>query len=103
MLMCSDTFEGVVRYIRHSPRVALGLQIFSWTLRALFMFNIVTSLLPLLRPRSRPLTTIPLTPAQRELIGLDTTGSHPSTNHFNLHRHHTHCNKDCRYNYSSSI
>jgi hypothetical protein len=74
MLMCSDTFEGVVRYIRHSPRVALSLQIFSWTFRALFMFNIVTSLLPLLRPKSQPLTTIPLTPAQRELIGLERTG-----------------------------
>ena len=82
--MCSDAFEGVVRYVRHSPRVALGLQIFSWTFRALFMFNIATSLLPLLRPKSRPLTTIPLTPAQRELIGLDGTGNIRSTNNFNF-------------------
>jgi len=67
----SDIFESVVRFVRHSPKLALGLQIISWTFRGLFLFNILRSILPLLRPKSRPLTTIPLTPAQRELIGLD--------------------------------
>lgn len=74
LLMFSDVFEGLVRSIRYSPRLSFGLQLIAWSLRALFLFNIVTSLLPLFRPRSRPLTTIPLTPAQRELIGLDKTG-----------------------------
>ena len=71
-----------MRYVRHSPRIALFLQIVSWMFRALFMFNIVSSLLPLLRPKSRPLTTIPLTPAQRELIGLDQTGNIFPNDHF---------------------
>lgn len=75
MTDCSDMFEHVVRYVKHSPRIALSLQIISWALRGLFLFNILRSLLPLLRPKSRPLTTIPLTPAQRELIGLDKTGT----------------------------
>jgi hypothetical protein len=70
----SDTFESVVRFVRHSPKLALGLQIISWIFRGLFLFNILRSILPLLRPKSRPLTTIPLTPAQRELIGLDNAG-----------------------------
>jgi hypothetical protein len=73
--MCSDIFEDVVRFVKHSPRITFGLRIISWTLRALFLFNIVTSILPLFRPKSRPLTNIPLTPAQRELIGLDKTGN----------------------------
>jgi Nuclear pore complex component len=70
----SDIFESLVRFMRHSPKLALGLQIISWTFRGLFLFNILQSVLPLLRPKSRPLTTIPLTPAQRELIGLDNAG-----------------------------
>jgi len=73
----SDVLDSVVRFVRRSPKIALGLQIIFWTFRALFLFNIVRSLLPLLRPKSRPLTTIPLTPAQRELIGLDKTDVTP--------------------------
>ena len=72
--MSSDMFDGIVRFVKYSPRVALGLQIFAWAFRSLFMYNIVQSLLPLVRPKSRPLTTIPLTPVQRELIGLDKSG-----------------------------
>jgi len=67
----SDMFESTVRFVRHSPRLTVALQVVSWSLRGLFLFNITKSLLPLLRPKSRPLTTIPLTPAQRELMGLD--------------------------------
>ena len=70
----SDMFDGIVRFVKHSPRVALGVQIVAWSLRSLFMYNIVQSLLPLVRPKSRPLTNIPLTTAQRELIGLDKSG-----------------------------
>jgi len=39
------------------------------------LLNITRSVFPLVRPKSRPLTNIPLTPAQRELIGLDKTGN----------------------------
>jgi len=70
----SDIFDGLVRFVKHSPRVALGLQIVTWSFRILFIYNIAQSLLPLVRPKSRPLTNIPLTPAQRDLIGLDKTG-----------------------------
>jgi hypothetical protein len=73
----SDIFEVFVRFVRQYPKIALGIQIISWTLRGLFLYNIARSLLPLVRPKSRPLTTIPLTPAQRELIGLDNTGILP--------------------------
>ena len=72
--MNSDAFEDVIRFIRRSQKISLVLYLITWSLRALFIFNIVSCLLPLLRPRSRPLTNIPLTPAQRELIGLDKTG-----------------------------
>jgi hypothetical protein len=74
MLMTSDMFDPLVRYVKYSPRVTLGLQIVAWSFRSLFIYNITQSLLPLLRPKSRPLTNIPLTPAQRELIGLDKSG-----------------------------
>lgn len=70
----SDIFDGLVRFVKYSPRIALGLQIVAWSFRSLFIYNIVKSLLPLVRPKSRPLTNIPLTPAQRDLIGLDKTG-----------------------------
>jgi len=73
--MDSDAFEDIVRFVRRSPKISFGLQLITWSLRGLFIFNIATSLLPLLRPKSRPLTNIPLTPAQRELIGLDKTGT----------------------------
>jgi hypothetical protein len=72
--MVSEVFEGLVRYVRHSPSLTLSFQIVSWVLRILFSFNVARSLLPLVRPKGKPLTTIPLTPAQRDLIGLEKNG-----------------------------
>jgi hypothetical protein len=76
----SDIFEDMVRLVKRLPKVMMGLRVLSWTLRALFCFNIITSILPLVRPRARPLTTIPLSSVQRELIGLDKTGNPPQYN-----------------------
>jgi len=101
VLMCSDVFDGIVRFVKYSPRVALGVQIIAWSFRSLFMYNIVQSLLPLLRPKSRPLTNIPLTPAQRELIGLDKSGI-SSWNIANS-RHHSYCDDYHRDNHTSTV
>jgi hypothetical protein len=86
--MSRDVFENTVRYIRHSPRLAFSLQIIQWILRALFLLNITRSVFPLVRPRSRPLTNIPLTPAQRDLIGLDKTGRRLDKSHVDI-RHNS--------------
>jgi hypothetical protein len=87
--MARDVFENTVRYIRHSPRLALSLQIVQWLLRGLFLLNITRSIFPLVRPKSRPLTNIPLTPAQRDLIGLDKTGKRLGKSHVDI-RHNSH-------------
>jgi hypothetical protein len=74
VIYISDMFEDVVRFVGRSPRISFGLKMCSWGLKALFLCNVVSAILPLVRPKSRPLTNIPLTPAQRDLIGLDKSG-----------------------------
>jgi hypothetical protein len=71
----SESLERVVKYVRHSSGLLLAFQIGLWSLRLLFSFNILRSLFPLVRPKGKQLTTIPLTPVQRDLIGLDKNGS----------------------------
>ncbi|KAK6954772.1 hypothetical protein Daesc_004741 [Daldinia eschscholtzii] len=48
-----------------------------WTVLAIPLFNIGTNLLPLIRPKD-DLSDIPLTPAQRKLLGLPPTSAPPT-------------------------
>jgi len=105
----SEFLEGLVKYVRHSPALLLSFQIVAWSLRVLFLFNVIRSLFPLIRPKGKPLTNIPLTPAQRDLIGLDKNGP-PFLSlilrvqkTLTVGRHHPHSPHTQRNNYPSSL